>query len=103
MYGPLNTVVNVGQRMDIKCHAAVNSTIREWSLKRPSTSEEIIFTNWKDKKMIINPHFGIVKVADGVLYTNSTELNDAGIYTCAVQTGRSQPNQYSAHLIVFGK
>jgi len=55
---------------------------------------------------INNPHFGIVERRSDsvVLYTNSTEMDDAGIYTCAVQTAAArQPDGYSAHLIVFGK
>ena len=54
---------------------------------------------------INNPHFGIVERKSNsiVLYTNSTEINDAGIYTCNVQTTGKQPAKYSAHLIVFGK
>lgn len=106
IHGPRNTVVSVGERMKMKCQADSSSTVREWSMQRPFTSNpETIFKNWKDRKNINNPHFGIVEDVNGsiILYTNSTEMDDAGIYTCTVQKIGSQPDRYSAQLIVFGK
>ena len=101
-------MVIVGQRMEMKCQVGSNSTIRQWSLQRPFTSSSdsiIILINFKGRMTILNSHFGIADGMNGsvVLYTNSTELNDAGIYTCSVQKAGRQPDRYSAQLIVFGK
>lgn len=99
-------MVRVGQRMEMTCHSGSNAIIREWSLRRPFTSNtEIIFVNLKNRKKINNPHFDIVESRNGsiILCTNSTEMEDAGIYTCAAQKVGRQPDRFSAHLIVFGK
>ena len=92
----------------MQCQIGSNSTVREWSLQRPFTSisdSMIILMNFKGRRKVINSHFGIADGMNGsvVLYTNSTDLNDAGIYTCSVQKAGRQPDRYSAQLIVFGK
>ena len=87
----------------MQCGEDNNYTIREWTNQRTiNSSKSTIFLNWVGPK-IINSHFGIVDGTAGVLYTNSTEMDDEGIYTCTVDQGRSQPGRQSAQLIVFGK
>ena len=108
IHGLRNTVVIAGQRVEMKCETDGNFVIREWSMQRPFTStsnREAILNNWNESMIIVNPHFGIVDGTNGSLglYTNFTEMNDAGIYTCSVQNSGRQPEQYSAQLIVFGQ
>ena len=92
----------------MKCQVYANYPIREWSMQRffnGASNTDVIFANWKGRKNITNPHFGIANDMDGsvVLYKNSTELNDAGIYTCTVRRAGGQLDRYSAQLIVFGQ
>lgn len=99
-------VVSVGQRMEMKCLAGSNSTIRDWSFQRSfSSRQHSIFVNWKDRSKIVNSHFGIADGINGlgILYTNAADMDDAGIYTCSAQKAGRQPHRYSAHLVVFGK
>ena len=103
--GPRNLVVIAGQAMQMECQADSNSTVSEWSMQMPFTKEKkTVFVNSKGQNKIKDEHFGIVEGINGtvVLYTNSTEMNDSGIYTCAVQKTLKQPDRYSAQLIVFG-
>src|SRR5688572_13584042 len=49
--GPRNMVVSAGQPMEMECRADRNSTVNEWSMQRPFTSNKItIFVNSKGQK-----------------------------------------------------
>ena len=99
-------MVFAGHPMEIECRADGSSTVSEWSMLRPfSTNKKTIFVNSKGQQKAKNEHFGIVEGTNGsiVLYTNWTGMKDAGIYTCAVQKTLKQPDLYSAQLIVLGK
>lgn len=98
--------------MEMKCRTDNGTNIRQWTVQRmpPRKSDnEKIWTNWEgtpNRKSQNFTHFGIEFDADDsvLIYSNATRLEDAGLYTCAVQYRElSQPTSYSAHLIVFGK
>lgn len=105
---PRNAAVIAGQRMEMKCEVDSGLIIRYWSIWRGTTSEteESIFVNSGiSDTSIYNKHFG-VDVTDsgsGILYANSTTLDDAGIYICGIFNGSNTPQNYKAHLIVFGE
>lgn len=105
--GPRNTAVIVGQKLEMKCQVDNDVKVYEWLIQRTLASKtETLFTNSKNKSKISNPHFGVDVNqfgSAGVLYANSTALEDAGIYICAIPNGTEQTPKYSAHLIVFGK
>lgn len=105
--GPRNTAVIVGQKMEMKCQVDSNLVHRLWSIQRTlERQSEPLATIWNGKYNIFDGHFGVDNSDfgfDGVLYTNSTTLDDAGIYICSVQRGSNQIEHHSAHLIVFGK
>src|SRR6218665_977526 len=99
-----NTAVIAGQRMIMNCPINNGLIIRQWKLQRNSTStpEEDLYSDWRNRSKICNLHFGIDAKIN--LYVNSTELNDAGIFTCVAQLHEQlgplqQPFQYSAQLI----
>lgn len=80
--GPRNTAIIVGIKMEMKCEVDSDFIIREWSIQRTLTSKtETLFSNWKKNKIFIT-HFGvnINDFGSGMLYVNSTTLDDAGIY-----------------------
>src|SRR6218665_681284 len=91
--GPSNTAVTVGKRMEIRCHVESGLIVREWSIQRTSTSNtQTLFTYWKNRSSINDAHFGVDvdEFGSGILYVNSTTLDDAGIYSCTIQEGITQ-------------
>ena|SRR6218665_2355232 len=104
--GPSNTAVTVGKRMEIRCQVDSSLIVREWSIQRTSTSNtQPLYTYRKNRSSITNAHVGVNvdEFGSGILYINSTTLDDAGIYICTIQEGTMQPQKYRANLIVFSK
>ena len=105
---PLNVAVTVGQLAVMKCKPDNTSRVVELAIKKPmSHSQNSIWKNWGKEARVIDSHHGFDVDEDGsvTLYINSTQMDDAGIYTCtcfADNTTR-QPERYSAQLTVFGK
>ena len=105
---PWNLAVTVGQPVGMKCKPDNISRIVELLIKRPmSQSQSPLWTGWNNRARVIDSHYDFDVDEDGsvTLYINSTQLNDAGIYTCTciVANTKRQPERYSAQLIVFGK
>ena len=104
--GPSNTVVIVGQRMEMKCQVDNGLMVRQWSIQRTVTLKtDLLFNNVRNKTRISNGHVGVVvnDNGSGILYVNSTTFDDAGIYICTVYQDTMQPSEYRANLIVLGK
>lgn len=103
---PWNLVVTVGQRVRMKCKPDNSSKIVDWPIQRPiSQSKVSLWSNWKEERKANISHYDFDVNEDGsvVLLINSTQLDDAGIYTCVIANTPKQPEQHSAQLIVFGK
>ena len=92
----------------MECRTTNGSIVREWTRKRHSnTITEKLFLNWQTGKATTNSRFPQFSVdvdgsGSGFLYSNSTELEDAGIYICTVYDN-SKILSYSANLIFLGK
>lgn len=102
--------------MTFECHTHNGSVVREWSLIRAIRGESIellqqhsnterIFSNWGNEPR--STHLAefwvdVDQYGSGTLYLNYTKLEDAGIYTCAIESGH-ELIRLSAHLIVLGK
>lgn len=103
---PWNLAVTVGQRVEMKCKSDNISKITEWSIQRPSSLDKrSIWGKWRSETRIRNAHFHFDVDGNGsvALYSNSTQLDYGGIYTCVLDRTPRQPERYSAQLIVFGK
>lgn len=85
--GPRNTAVIVGQKMEMKCQVDSNLVHRLWSIQRTlERQSEPLATIWNGKYSVFNGHFRVDNSDfgfEGVLYTNSTTLDDAGIHICS--------------------
>ena len=101
---PLNTALIVGQRLELVCQPDGNFTIREWKSQRSHIASSPIYGNWRQPR-IEDRRFGfdIDNDSSVVIHLNSTELDDAGIYSCHIHAGTQQPRHCSAHVIVFGR
>lgn len=81
--------------------------VRYYSDQSGRNSEpKLIFSHWEnDALYTISPdfsHFGAVVDASGsaVLYTNSSKIDDAGLYTCLVEVKKTT-FRYSAHVVIL--
>src|SRR6218665_964961 len=102
---PSNTALVVGQRLEMMCQPGFNYTVREWT-SQPTFSSNLtkIYLHWSKPRIVGSQRFGYILDNNSVtLYLNSTEVDDAGNYDCAVQKGRKQPEHFNAQLIVLGK
>lgn len=107
---PRNTAVVHGEAVEMECRTTNGSIVRQWTIERHSDRPKRklkILRNWGHDPPKLNPdfaHFGvdIDQFGSGVIYRNSTGLEDAGIYTCSVEVN-SRVFHYSAALIVLGK
>src|SRR6218665_374860 len=104
----LNAAVTVGQLVGLKCKPDNTFRIVEWAIKKPaSQSQTSLWKNWGKEARVIDSHRGFDVDEDGsvTLFINSTQLDDAGIYTCTsfADNTTKQPERYSAQLTVFGK
>lgn len=99
--------------MQLECKANHNETVNRWTVKRVGQYVKVIYTakqqtnsseNQRDKSEIYSdfPYFGVNFRANGdcILYSNRTELKDAGVYTCSKNKDKVQS---SAQLIVLGE
>lgn len=100
--------------MELKCRTSDNETFNQWIATRAGQVYEVIFQaklqinssekqeNWPADNFKF-PHFGVKSnphIGFCILYSNRTELRDAGIYTCSKN---NDDIQRSAQLIVLGK
>ena len=104
---PWNLAVTVGQPVGMKCKPDNISRIVELLIQRPmSHSESPLWIGWNNRARVMDSHHGFDVDEDGsvTLYINSTQLNDAGIYTCTsfADNTTKQPERYSAQLMVLG-
>lgn len=110
---PINKAVLAGQRMELECKTSDNETVNQWTATRVEQDYEVIFrakqqTNSYGKKQYAPvdnskfAHFGVWYPQMGVciLYSNRTELNDAGIYSCSKNQDKVQS---TAQLTVLGE
>ena len=107
MKTPSNKAVIVGQRMEMECQTDNRSLFRKWDfLQVGSYTPRTIATNDKSNISIVTNmlRFGVHLDQKGsiVLYSNSTESKDAGVYICQGQTGSTE-FKYSAQMIVLGR
>src|SRR6218665_208809 len=106
---PRNKAVVVGEAGQMECLTTNGSIVGQWTFERHSDKKIFkIMTNWGQELPALNPylahHFGanVDRKGSGVIYTNSSDLEDAGIYTCILKVNE-QILKYSAMLIVLGK
>ena len=107
---PANTAVLQGNRSELRCRPNSSSNIQSWAFTPVGSTEEVIIyspvvgTNNKTS-------FNVRKLSDGSvdIITNSTQLNDAGLYTCLIRVNVSEEGStyiamitQTAQLIVLG-
>lgn len=107
---PHNRAVLAGQRMELECTVDHNESVNRWTVNRMGRAVEMIFrakqqTHSSEKQHAIYsnfPYFGVDfrQNGDCILYSNRTELKDAGFYTCFKNEDAIQS---SAQLIVLGE
>lgn len=103
--GPRNQAVIVGQRMAMECRTDDSSPVFKWQMTKPNGSrkERITQTSANGETKIYQAFqkfsYNVDAEGTAIIFTNSTESKDAGIYFCYVNDGQLQT---SAHLIVFG-
>lgn len=114
---PRNKVAMVGERVELECNVDRNSTVTKWEVTRysrvvtnPTTVPEIETIARFDKifglALVNITHLGsdVDSTGSGVIYYNSTDLEDAANYTCSAHVGPHKDTIfYSAQLIVLGE
>ena len=100
---PSNTVVRDGEKLLLECRTNDESKVRKWT--HYSTSR--ISTNIFRHPDIFHPnfrHFDVQVDADGsgIIRTNSTRPDDAGIYGCNARVDGKEET-FTAHVVVIGK
>ena len=90
----LNTAVTVGEDVAMSCEIDMNSSAGLWTLDKLFKRQQIQATNFPRHK-VSSPHSNCTNLS-----INSTEMNDAGRYTCF---NSATLMSYSAELIVIGK
>lgn len=106
---PKNVALISGQRMEMECGTDNESKVTAWyfapstSNASPVTLVSNIGANIQFSENV-SPEFGVNFDANGsgIIYLNSTTMNDSGIYTCEVEKYQNIM-KFSAQLIVFGK
>ena len=99
--------------MAMECRTRGRSVIREWTLLRANREEyhksqqgsrgDTLFSNWDNlTSHTAEVWFDVDPYGSGTLYSNSTTLEVAGLYACALESGHDL-TRWSAHLIVFGE
>lgn len=98
-----------GQRMELECKTNDNERVNRWTAARVGQRVEVIFRANILGEQVDNPairmkfpYFGVDyrQIGDIVLYSNRTELTDAGVYVCY----KNQDSiKTSAQLTVLGK
>lgn len=97
-----------GNGMAMECRPTTGWKVFMWQLKQPVTSKSVtIFRNHDgiyELNKTFSSRFGIDmdESGSGLLYTNETLLDDAGLYICRIE-GSYEDDEYSAHLTVLGK
>src|SRR6218665_1901274 len=113
---PRNAVVLAGDRAELKCRVDRSSTVNIiWEITKYSrlvTNKSTLLKMESiarfDKNVglvdlnISHLLFDVDNTGSGIIYYNSTELEDAGIYNCRALIG-SESIVYSAQLIVLGE
>lgn|SRR6218665_583547 len=114
---PRNTVVLAGERVELGCSVDRYSNVNRWEVTKyswvvtnKSTYRAIETVARLDKNFgfaLVNiTHLGldVDSTGSGIIYYNSTELEDAGNYTCRAYVGPPQDTIfYSAQLVVLGE
>ena len=113
---PRNAVVLAGDRVELECRVDRSSTANIiWEITKYSrlvTNKSTLLKMESiarfDKNVglvdlnISHLLFDVDNTGSGIIYYNSTELEDAGIYNCRALIG-SESIVYSAQLIVLGE
>lgn len=92
----------------MECRTISGSHVLMWELDRPASSSRVaIFRNHDGKPRLIPPFssrfgFDMDESCSGLLYTNTTRLDDAGRYICRID-GENGEDEFSAYLTVLGK
>ena len=97
-----------GNWMAMECRPDNDWQVIMWDMEQPVTgSYETIFRN-HDRMLGLtgqySSRFGVDmdESCSGLLYTNETLLEDAGLYICRIERSADR-DEFSAQLIVFGK
>ena len=93
--------------MELECRTDSGSTFRKWDFLPVGSDTLRTIAIIDNTNIAIVPNlsgFGVDVDHNGsvILYTNSTETKDAGVYVCQGETGYTE-FKYSAQLVVFGK
>jgi len=102
--GPSNTAVLAGDKMNMNCTTTNNSFVRKWTVYMTNRATSTILQGFPWKLRGDFTHFRVDTNDNGsaTISTNSTRLNDAGVYRCHCETD-GKDTEYSAHLIVLGR
>lgn len=106
--GPKNLAVVAGERMSMECRMDAESKFRKWDFFDVNGVTTTVYRHLNEREtgIILQgfSHFGVQVNArgSGIIYANSTKLEDAGNYTCITRIGNNSDVKLSAQLIVFG-
>ena len=105
---PRNNAVVAGDGMAMECRPTNGSTVFMWQRQQPMTPSSVtIFRNHDGMQNLtkrFSSRFGVDmdESGSGLLYTNETLLDDAGLYICRIEMP-TKHYEFSAHLTVLGK
>lgn len=106
---PRNLAVVAEDWMAMECRPTNGSIVFKWEvLQSTSRSLRGIFVNHDGIRGLTNQYssrFGVDldESCSGLVYTNATQLEDAGLYVCHIERSTEPSEFFSAHLIVLGK
>jgi len=97
--------------MAMECRPDNGWKVFQWEMKQNmSIGLVTIFRNYNRRRELdknYSTRFGVDmdERCSGLLYTNETQLDDAGLYFCRIERSiePAEQNESSAHLIVLGK
>ena len=108
MVAPSNTAVVAGDWMAMECRTTNESHVDSWEFKRTTKINYVeIFINHDGRRgptTKLSSRFDVDmdESGSGLLYTNTTQLNDAGLYLCCIDKNGAH-DSFSSHLTVLGK